>query len=874
MTSLLLRITPVLLLILGLAGTGCSDSISTCKGSKDCGTPLGDGGAAGDPNDDGKPNDNVEPGDGDGDGDGGNKEPTKECAKGSWDDDDDPGTKCAAWSVCAPGEYIKKSGARDRDQQCAVCEDGTFSDEENAEECAPFSVCASGIVSPGNITDDFECASPAVDVVVGNGFSCILREEGSVACWGKNDVGQLGSGKVMHSAFAVPVVVSSAGKLEPLSDVVQLSAGASFACAVKDDGSVWCWGANDSGQLGKSTETLASSFTALAVPKVTGAVKVAAAVGHACALLDDTTMKCWGGGAIGAGENNDELVSVVLDPDDQSRAFTKVIDIAVGYYHSCAVAEGGRAYCWGLEFYGEVGLGNFGGTYSVPTFSSSLVDVERVFAGDYVTCWQHKNGRVSCHGAGPFGDALGEERTPVVMTLRKVTEEEAAPQIEDIRLDSSARCMLFDDGTVWCWGRNDYGQLGNDSTESSNTLTQVDGLSDIVAIDAGYSHVCAVDANGRVSCWGYNVTGELGNRTIFESGVAISVPNVKGAVAIESGTYHTCAVLDTGRLQCWGSNVYGQLGIGNDELMSPPVELPGISAVKQFVSEGYTSLAVKTDGTIRGWGGELGENNKRPTEIVELSDVATLALGTGFACAVNDSASLKCWGSNSYGQSGIDNGGDEVAEPTLVAQNVDSIAAGMTHTCSLSRGDVKCWGINMYSQVGRPSDETTSQFVPWLVPGLSDASAISLGRYFSLALSDSGQVMAFGLNESGQLGDGEPLTGARSERATAGAVAGINDAVGIGAGELHACAVLEGGTVSCWGWNEAGQLGNGDRGAPTAQAQQVLGLSDAVAISGGYAHTCALHGDGTVSCWGSNEFYQLGHARIDRSLVPREVIWQ
>lgn len=344
---------PLSLIAFALASTGCADAIDTCKASRSCTDDTGSGGKRGgqdsgdgDGDDDtGKTTgdgDGGKPGNGDGDGDGDDK--PESCAEGSWDDDDDPETACVAWSSCEPGAYIEKSGSPTRDQRCAPCEAGSFSDKENAKKCVSFSECTSGILEEGSADSDFECASKVTDVAVGNGFSCVLREDGTAACWGRNELGQLGSGKSLASGQAVPVVVDVDGGLEPLTDIVQLSAGDDFACAVRGDGGVWCWGSNSSEQLGEPTAQLASSFTALAIVDVDGAVAVSTGRNHACALLEDTTARCWGGTAalLGGGDAPEERVVTVLAPEDDGSALTGIVEISVGQDQSCAVVDSGE----------------------------------------------------------------------------------------------------------------------------------------------------------------------------------------------------------------------------------------------------------------------------------------------------------------------------------------------------------------------------------------------------------------------------------------------------------------------------------------------------------------------------------------------------
>ena len=140
-------------------------------------------------------------------------------------------------------------------------------------------------------------------------------------------------------------------------------------------------------------------------------------------------------------------------------------------------------------------------------------------------------------------------------------------------------CALIKDGTINCWGSNEFGALGNSSTTSSFVPVAVSGISNATAISAGYYHTCAVLTSGTVRCWGYNVQGQLGNATATDSSVPVTVSGITNATIVAAGDVHTCALLQDGTVQCWGWNQYGQLGNGATGQSSVPVLVSGISKV-------------------------------------------------------------------------------------------------------------------------------------------------------------------------------------------------------------------------------------------------------------------------------------------------------
>jgi alpha-tubulin suppressor-like RCC1 family protein len=325
-------------------------------------------------------------------------------------------------------------------------------------------------------------------------------------------------------------------------------------------------------------------------------------------------------------------------------------------------------------------------------------------------------------------------------------------------------CALLSDGTAKCWGYNYWGQLGDGARTNRLRLTPVtvSGLTNAVAIAAGYYHTCALLNNGTAKCWGNNNYGQLGNGTIASNNTPVTVSGLTNAVAIAAGYLHTCALLSDGTAKCWGRNDYGQLG----------------------------------DGT--------GTNKSTPVTVSGLTNAVAIAAGYYHTCALLNNGTAKCWGNNNYGQLG---NGTIASNNTPVTvsglTNAVAIAAGYLHTCALlSDGTAKCWGRNDYGQLGDGTG--TNKSTPVTVSGLTNAVAIAAGRDYTCALLSDGTAKCWGWNYDGQLGDGT-----RTDRSTPVTVSGLTNAVAIAAGAAHTCALLNNGTAKCWGWNGAGQLGDG-----------------------------------------------------------------
>lgn len=353
-----------------------------------------------------------------------------------------------------------------------------------------------------------------------------------------------------------------------------------------------------------------------------------------------------------------------------------------------------------------------------------------------------------------------------------------------------------------------------------------------LAVAAGGYHTSALFADGSVMCWGRNDSGQLGNGSTASSLAPISVLlGGSTAVAIDSGVTHSCAVLQDGVVRCWGSNGKGQLGDGTTANSSIPVSASGIVSAL-FVS--------------------AGEDH---------------------TCSVLAGGSVMCWGSNLFGKLG-DNlaSGTESHVPVTVllpgSTPAVSIAAGMNHSCAvLGDGSAMCWGFNGDGELGDNMASGFQSAVPVYVESLfgnTNVVDISAGENHSCALLAGGTAMCWGYNYQGQIGDGSSVDSPVPVNVTlSGATAGSD----IHAGARHGCVVLADGSVRCWGWNQYGQLGDGNYGSSSSLPVPVPGV-DYKSVSARRHHTCSLTNNGSILCWGLNDYGQLGDGSTTDSANP------
>lgn len=337
-------------------------------------------------------------------------------------------------------------------------------------------------------------------------------------------------------------------------------------------------------------------------------------------------------------------------------------------------------------------------------------------------------------------------------------------------------------GTVWAWGQNAFGQLGNGTTVASWLPLQIPGLSNVVAVShRGLYHSMALRGDGTLWTWGLNSNRQLGNGTSTIQTTPRQVVALGGNVArIGGGADHTMAVLNDGSFWIWGDNSRGQLGLGPVPDQAAPVQVPLPTTVVDATGGDYHTLVALSDGSV--W----------------------------------------TWGYNLFGALGLGYTNEFVNVPTQVAglNNVVAVAGGRNHSLALkSDGSVWAWGGNSIYQLG---DNTTVQRTLPVLVGLTGVVAISAGDTFSMALKSDGSVWTWGWGAYGQLGGGSTVP-----NRVPGLVTGVSGIVGIATGWFAAYALHADGRVWSWGENSSGQLGNGTNVLSTVPVPLTLNLSTA-----------------------------------------------
>ncbi len=326
-------------------------------------------------------------------------------------------------------------------------------------------------------------------------------------------------------------------------------------------------------------------------------------------------------------------------------------------------------------------------------------------------------------------------------------------------------CALSSYGAVQCWGRNNYGQLGDGSTYDSSAPVGVVGMaSAVAAIVAGGHHTCVLLLSGGVHCWGLNDNGQLGTNSTTNSPVPVEVSGLdSGAARLAAGRSHTCVALEDGAVSCWGDGSNGQLANGSFADRWSPVTVFDLGGAASEVAAGGHHTCALLAGRVQCWGtngsGQLGDgslvSSATPVWVGSSTPpVTAIAAGSNHTCALSELGTIECWGSNSYGQLG-NNTLDAQPTPTNVYGLMAAIdvAAGGYHTCAtLGTGAVRCWGYNTYGQLGNSS--TAHSSVPVSVSGLTNGViSVALGAYHTCAVKTAERLQCWGSNLYGQLGN-------------------------------------------------------------------------------------------------------------------------
>ena len=351
----------------------------------------------------------------------------------------------------------------------------------------------------GPFKQEVSKASDWVSVAAGSTHQCGIKNDGSLWCWGANRDGQVGIGSDEFMEETPTQVAGSQGW-------AQVRGGTRYSCAIKTDGTLWCWGNNQRGQLGTGSTTdqnrpVQESSNSSHWAKVS--TSTSSFTPYPCGIKESSGLYCWGAnsitGHLGTGEPGDQHSPTRIDADAWR-------DVELADLHACAIKEEGSLWCWGANVYGQLGTG-MSGHADTPTREATL-------SSDW----------------------------------------------EQVAVGSKHSCGLKTDGSLWCWGDNSYGQLGTGDTDNRNQpIQESTGASDWAQVTVGGAHKCAIKEDGSLWCWGHNRDRQIGDGTQDDRHTPTEVGAEKGpwsqVDALRGSVSYTCAVNTSNALYCWGSNL-------------------------------------------------------------------------------------------------------------------------------------------------------------------------------------------------------------------------------------------------------------------------------------------------------------------------------
>ena len=722
----------------------------------------------------------------------------------------------------------------------------------------------------GWAVDPARAAVPAVII------STLPTGEGMTALALSNTGQLVGWGADTNSQLGQGRVLRSATALQVGGGYQSVSVGESYLMAIKADGSLWAWGANTYSQLGDG------SNSKLAAPNKIGDgyQRVVAGYPTTYALKTDGSLWMWGQGLFGDG-------SALRTASKPTQVGTGYADVATGGYHVLALKSDGTLEAWGPNAAGELGVPSSDvcnpGTNATYTCALSRKVVgsgfKAIAAGPNFSFGIKTDNTLWAWGSndsGQLGDGTFTAR-PVPTLVGSGFAKVAA--------GTRSAAALKADGSLWSWGEG-----STDPTTGQTAKIPVKRGDGFTSLALGGDSGFAVKNDQTLWAWGDNLYSTFGDGSTQASSGLKQVQT--GVSQVAAGALNASYVKSDGSLWVAGDNRNGQLGQGELIARTSPVLVGSGYATVSNSADGTTTWATKADGSLWAWGnnsGGLYGNGTRvsattPLQVRNELGYTAVAGGGQHALSLNRNGVLEAWGQNSFGQLGLGVSTVLTDVPKPVGSGYQAVAAGLYFTVALKAdGSVWTFGSNSSGALGVTTSETCSTGVPCTNTPQQVGSgfmAISAGTFHVLGLKTDGTLWAWGDNSAGQLGvvtsdtclEGSNFTGTNLNKMPC-ARAPLQVGTGftaISAGNQHSLALKADGSLWAWGTNYWGYLGNGQTSGAIAAPQQV-GTGYTQIAAGGYA-SVAAKGDGTVWAWGQNNTGSLGDGTLVNRLSPSLVI--
>jgi alpha-tubulin suppressor-like RCC1 family protein len=678
-------------------------------------------------------------------------------------------------------------------------------------------------------------------IAAGKLHTLAIKSDGTLWAWGKNDYGQLGNG--MTADCPDPVQIGTATNWQ------DVSAGDYHSIALTTEGALWAWGYNYYGQLGSG------DYASKTIPEQEGShgdwTHISAGRYHTAGIKSDGTLWTWGDNHHGQLGNDSTTKSNVPVQENSHGTWAHV---SAGASHTMAIKSDDTLWAWGWNFYGQLG-DNSTTDRHVPAQENTGSLWCCVNAGSGHTAAIKNDGTLWSWGInhrGQLGDGSNvfSKKTPA-------QESTGSDSWMSISVGNDFTIATQTNGSLWGWGINTYGQIGDGTTKHGLVPHQESWTdSDWDKISAGGNHATALKQDGTLWSWGDNGFGQLGDGNTTIRHIPVQRPSTTAWGMVSVGKNFVVALKQNFTVWSWGCNDYGQLGDGTTTMSNDPVQESTHGTDWRFVSAGDEhAVAIKDINTIWSWGyngsGRLGNhssaNSSVPVQENSHSTWSTASAGAKHTAAIKSSdKTVWSWGYNYFGQLGDGStSSSNVPQAESSGANHSMVSAGGSHTMAI-RGNIPSTifgtGSNSFGQLGDNTTTNRSSYTQ------EDTHAtwrgISAGGGHTLAIDNGDGLYAWGRNTSGQLGDG-----ATTNRKRAYQVGLSADWRTAAAGYAHSLAIKTNNTLYAWGNNERGQLGIGSIDA-AIKIPTLVALDNVESVAAGRYRSAAIKGDGTLWEWG------------------------
>ncbi len=762
-----------------------------------------------------------------------------------------------------------------------------------------------------NVVRKGDIANPKV--VAGIDYNVALKSDGTVWTWGYNNYGELGLGdNVRHLE---PTKVNIEG-------VIDIAVGNHHTLLLKQDGTVWAMGLNNYGQLGNNNTT--NTNLPVQVQNLKNIIRIEAGANHSVALKSDGTAYSWGYNAYGQlGDNTTTRRSLPVEV----RRIKDIKEISVGRHSTAALDMDGNVWVWGLNTSGQLGLGNKTNVI-LPTKLTTITNVKQVELGTNYGIIVTEDKEVYSFGVNNVGQlGIGNKTAKTVPTKVMKEDGTALTNIEYVSAGTKHVIAKTQDGLAYGWGLDSNSQLGDEQTTNKLNPVEIkydstsDKITQVLEVAAGDTHSILVKEDGTVWTTGKNNYGQIGDDTTINrkawvciSDIRIKVKETSITINKIGGEYNLSPVLGVGFNLLYNDGADGDFVYSSKDIKIAEVTQKGVItgnkrgktkigitetntekiiyvdvyvleendiAFPQVVTRGYTTVALKSDGTVWTWGQNsegqlgLGDNNNRiaPTK-VQIDNVVKIATSGTHTLALKKDGSVFAWGANSAGELGQgdtqssnipmqvkDETGTEMLKDIKEIETASQLSMAVTND-----GKVYTWGLGTSGQIGIGTK--VNKTLPTKTNGLSNITKIAGGDLSCYALTDEGEVYSWGANAKGQLGDGTVTL--RPEPVIVPNLTGVIDVKASSTGQV--LALKDDGTVWGWGYSTLGALTDVGGSIPKQLAGKDGRMKDISGISAGYYTGGAITDEGKVLAWGSNGYGALGNGTTTNSTIPTNVM--